>query len=125
MTACPSGCEESPDSTRQRCRVTPGRSNPTESATEKKLPSHAGVRVKRWGKSPPRRWQQGWQGKPHREQCQIGTARRLASGDALSPAGSGWQLEGHGQPWLKMNGHPEGATPWTESGLQALRAYSA
>lgn len=47
-----------------------------------------------------------------------------AFGDALSPAGSGWQLEGHGQPWPKMNGHPEGATPWTESGLQALRAYS-
>ncbi len=31
--------EESPDSLKQRCRVTPGRSNPTESATEiKPLP---------------------------------------------------------------------------------------
>ena len=50
--------EESPDSTRPRCRVTPGRSDPTESATEMKPPMHpladAWVRVKRWGKSPPR-----------------------------------------------------------------------
>ncbi len=30
--------EESPDSTRQRCRVTPGRGNPTESATEIRPP---------------------------------------------------------------------------------------
>ena len=34
-----------------------------------------GVRMKRWGKSPPHRWQQGWHGKPHREQCQIGPPR--------------------------------------------------
>ena len=34
MAAGPSGREESPDSTRQRCRVTPGRGNPRESATE-------------------------------------------------------------------------------------------
>ncbi len=32
--------------------------------------------MKRWGKSPPRRWQQGRQGKPHREQDRIGTTRR-------------------------------------------------
>ena len=77
------GVEESPDSRKQRCRVTPGRGNPTDSATEIRPPSHrsgnrnhGAVRVKRWGKSPPRRWQQGWHGKPHREQCQIGTARR-------------------------------------------------
>ncbi|CAD0183688.1 hypothetical protein RUESEDTHA_00562 [Ruegeria sp. THAF57] len=31
--------EESPDSTRQRCRVTPGRGNPTESATEIRPPA--------------------------------------------------------------------------------------
>jgi len=35
---------------------------------------HVGVRSNRWGKSPPRRWQQGWLGKPYREQCQIGTS---------------------------------------------------
>jgi hypothetical protein len=31
--------------------------------------------VKRWGKSPPRTWQQGRHGKPHPEQCQIGASR--------------------------------------------------
>jgi hypothetical protein len=30
--------EESPDSLKKRCRVTPGRGNPTESATEKRPP---------------------------------------------------------------------------------------
>ncbi len=30
--------EESPDSLKPRCRVTPGRSDPTESATEMKPP---------------------------------------------------------------------------------------
>ena len=39
MAAGPQGREESPDSKRQRCRVTPGRGNPTESATENKPPS--------------------------------------------------------------------------------------
>ena len=49
--------EESPDSTKQRCRVTPGRGNPTESATEKKPPEYISwVRVKRWGKGPPGSW---------------------------------------------------------------------
>ena len=52
--AAPSG-EESPDSLKQRCRVTPGRGNPTESATENNLPWSAMVKVKRWGKSPPGR----------------------------------------------------------------------
>ena len=82
MAAAAVVVEESPDSLKQRCRVTPGRGNPTESATEMKPPlgpacrNPQGVRVKRWGKSPPRGWQQLWHGKPHREQCQIGTARR-------------------------------------------------
>ena len=35
--------EESPDSLKQRCRVTPGQSNLTESATENRLPSRLGV----------------------------------------------------------------------------------
>lgn len=34
-----------------------------------------GVRVKGWGKSPPRDWQQERHGKPHREQDRIGTVR--------------------------------------------------
>ena len=35
----------------------------------------AGVRVKRWGKSPPRTGQPGRHGKPHPEQCRIGASR--------------------------------------------------
>src|SRR6201999_4187912 len=35
----------------------------------------AAARLKWCGKSAPRPWQQEWQGKPHREQDQIGTAR--------------------------------------------------
>ena len=73
--------EESPDSNKKRCRVMPGRGNPTESATENKPPvtpqlalDCRQVRVKRWGKSPPRGWQQRRHGKPHLEQRQIGTA---------------------------------------------------
>ena len=33
------------------------------------------VMVKRWGKSPPRDWQQDRHGKPHPEQCRIGASR--------------------------------------------------
>src|SRR5204862_6920687 len=51
------------------------------------------VRVKRWGKSPPRAWQQAWHGKPQSEQGQVrretrpeaiglrvGRARRMEQG---------------------------------------------
>ena len=75
MAAVPEGVEESPDSRWQGCRVTPGGGNPRESATEKRLPLFARVTVKRWGKSPPRDWQQDRHGKPHPEQCQIGASR--------------------------------------------------
>ncbi len=57
----------------QRCRVTPGRGNSRESATENRPPNR--VRVKRWGKGPPRFRQRKWHGKPHREQCRIGFVR--------------------------------------------------
>jgi len=40
----------------------------------KQTAAHAAVRVKRWGKSPPRGWQQRRHGKPHQEQCRIGIA---------------------------------------------------
>jgi hypothetical protein len=91
MAAAPHGDEESPDSTRQRCRVTPGRGNPRESATENRPPCipltrNAWVRVKRWGKSPPRDGQPDRHGKPHREQCRIGTSRGLI-GSPISPQG--------------------------------------
>ena len=85
--------EESPDSTRRRCRVTPGRGNPRESATEKKPPLSAGARVKRWGKSPPRDGQPDRHGKPHREQCRIGIARGVRPAGRLGPADPGRQLE--------------------------------
>jgi len=38
-----SDVEESPDSKKKRCRVTPGRGNPTESATEMKPPLRSGL----------------------------------------------------------------------------------
>ena len=97
--------EESPDSQKIRCRVTPGRGNPTDSATEKKPPAFGSGRVKRWGKSPPPGWQQTGHGKPHREQCQIGIAWAARPGAASAPAGPGWQLEGCWQQHLERNGH--------------------
>jgi hypothetical protein len=71
--------EESPGSTEVRCRVTPGGGDPRESATESTPPTCLGrarraVRVKRCGKSAPRRRQRRRQGKPHREQDQVGAA---------------------------------------------------
>ena len=68
--------EESPGSTGTRCRLTAGGGDPRESATENKPPAQEGNlprgRAKRCGKSAPRLWQQGRQGKPHREQDRIG-----------------------------------------------------
>src|SRR5437773_3939402 len=37
------------------------------------------VRVKRWGKSPPRAWQQAWHGNPQSEQGQISSETRPGS----------------------------------------------
>jgi hypothetical protein len=42
------------------------------------------VRVKGCGKSAPRPWQQGRHGKPHREQDQIGAARRPKNRQSIS-----------------------------------------
>lgn len=58
--------------------------------------------VKRWGKSPPRDWQQDRHGKPHPEQCQIGASRggRSRKGyrpqGCQRPRGPGWQLDRRG-----------------------------
>jgi len=70
--------EESPGSTETRCRLTAGGGDPRESATENRPPGWfaSQARVKRWGKSPPRERQRKRHGKPHREQDQIGAARR-------------------------------------------------
>ncbi len=82
MTARVQTFEESPDSMKEGCRVMPGGGNPRESATEKRLLWCRAIAfggsmamVKRWGKSPPRTWQQGRHGKPHPEQRRIGASR--------------------------------------------------
>ena len=48
------------------------------------------VRMKRWGKSPPRGWQQSRHGKPHQEQCQIGPPRGTGPGNGIPPLGLLW-----------------------------------
>ena len=71
--------EESPNSVRAACRVTPGRGDAKESATEKRPPSRGKrfgtARVKRCGKSAPLLRQRRGHGKPHAEQGQIGRRR--------------------------------------------------
>ena len=126
--------EESPDSMKQGCRVTPGGGNPRESATEKRLPwcrvrpGTAMVMVKRWGKSPPRTGQPGRYGKPHPEQCRIGALRGKVVPDGketatgtLQPKGPGWQLDRPGNR-CGRGMVIQGGNPGTESGLQAIRA---
>lgn len=57
MTAQPSGGEESPDSMRRRCRVTPGGGNPRESATESKPPRlYSGSTVRQGVAAEPEYW---------------------------------------------------------------------
>ena len=65
-----------------RCRLTAGGGDPRDSATENIPPTPGGLvigstwaaRVKWCGKSAPRRQQWRRQGKPHREQDQVGAA---------------------------------------------------
>jgi hypothetical protein len=99
--------EESPGSTETRCRITSGGGDPRESATENKPPARfAGpARVKRWGKSPPRDRQRKRHGKPHREQDQIGAARR-ATGSGVSASPPGSVARGARQRASQRNGHP-------------------
>ena len=106
----PSG-EESPGSTETRCRLTAGGGDPRESATENRPPVRfAGpVRVKRWGKSPPRDRQRKRHGKPHREQDQIGAARR-ATGSGVSASPPGSVARGARQRASQRNGHPRPRT---------------
>src|SRR5271170_6656629 len=83
---------------RARCQVTPGRREPTESATERYRLSGVQappVRVKWCGKSAPRGWKHPWHGKPHLEQDQIG--KRAAIVATCGPHGlPGRSLELHG-----------------------------
>ena len=88
------------------------------------------VKVKRWGKSPPRDWQQDRHGKPHPEQCQIGASRGVRSPrkrgyrpqGCQRPRGPGWQLDRRGDT-VGRGMVIHGRKPRTESGLQALRAH--
>jgi hypothetical protein len=96
--------EESPGSTGIGCRVTPGEGDFRESATENKPPQLAAVRVKRWGKSPPQAWQQGWHGKPHPEQDLIGAAWGFGF-KAFSGSLPGLVARSIWQQMLQMNGH--------------------
>jgi len=82
--------EESPGSTEMRCRLTAGGGDPRDSATENIPPSPSSfvrdypcgiiwaVRVKWCGKSAPRCRQRWRQGKPHREQDQVGAAGTIS-----------------------------------------------
>ncbi len=127
---------------KEGCRVTPGGGNPRESATEKSLPwcqrftdDGSMVMVKRWGKSPPRVWQQERYGKPHPEQCRIGTPRRKVrdcqrrkptvpaetTAGNFQPRGPGWQLDRRGNT-VGRGMVIQGGNPGTKSGLQAIRA---
>src|SRR3546814_16056324 len=63
----PKGCRGKSRLHRARCQVTPGRREPTESATESKPPNGPSGRVARvkWcGKSAPRAWQQAGTANP-------------------------------------------------------------
>ncbi len=73
-----------------------------------------GVRVKGWGKSPPRTWRQGRHGKPHREQDRIGMTRRRASafrpvsGPVVRVGCERRRASGVPDEWLPRSGFPQG-----------------
>ena len=100
--------EESPGSTEVRCRVTPGGGDPRESATEthrraRRLPGRRAARVKWCGKSAPRRRQRRRQGKPHREQDQVGAAgiperSEMPGGPSRRRSGRSHEAFGDGRP---------------------------
>jgi len=99
--------EESPGSTEVRCRVTPGGGDPRESATESTPPAcpastGRAARVKRCGKSAPRRRQRRRQGKPHREQDQVGAAgipfAGMPGGPSRRRSGRSHEALGNGRP---------------------------
>ena len=85
----------------------------TDSTTENIPPEK--VRVKWWGKSPPRLWQQRRQGKPRAMQDKQGEGRLPAE----SPPGISRTLfiQSALVYGREKNGHPA-HIGWTESGLQ-------
>ena len=112
--------EESPGSMETRWRLTAAGGDPRESATESKPPRLAGVRVKGCGKSAPRRRQRRWQGKPHREQDQIGVAgcaRKRGTRSVFRPATrvdcSRRSAMGVPDEWPSRRGNPSDRTRLT------------
>jgi hypothetical protein len=107
--------EESPGSMDPRWRLTAAGGDPRESATEIKPPFCFGstARVKWCGKSAPRLWQQRWQGKPHREQDQIGAAGRAGNRGAESGSRPlpGLVARGDVRASPQMNGRRGGKPP--------------
>lgn len=108
----------------RRCRVTPGRREPRDSATEKRPPALVRARLKRWGKSPPRTGRPGRHGKPHREQRRIGIPhRRLRPG--VRVGGSSAPATGAPDEWssralrrpdrIRLIGRPRRMPPKTPS----------
>lgn len=97
--------------------------------------AYAAARVKGWGKSPPRDWQQERHGKPHREQdrigavrretfegcfrptARVGCVRRMATcvQDEWPPRSRAARREGHTEPGLQASWH------FFYSGPSALR----
>ncbi len=72
---------------------------------EQTAPGAPGVRVKRWGKSPPRDGQPDRHGKPHREQCRIGAPRGRVR-RAASTQGPGLAARSRRRRRDQRNGHP-------------------
>ena len=134
MTPAPSGPRDRPESSgrkvrtpeRAACRVTPGRGDAKESATEKRPPSGSfgdrTVRVKRCGKSAPPRRQRRGHGKPHAEQGQIGR-RRVPVPSRLERAVSGSAAGARRRLRAKRN--DRGPERGTEFGLPARSGLSA
>ena len=105
----------------------PGNARPgkPEGKRHRKHTAPAGVRVKRWGKSPPRPWRQGRHGKPRRSQDRIGSAVPSVfglKGQGVSAPPTGLIARGARRRASQMNGYPWGLGPGTEPGVQAIRA---
>jgi hypothetical protein len=87
------------------------------------------VRAKRCGKSAPRPWQQGWQGKPHREQDRIGAAAMWGISIPIRSQGSSRPAARVGRVRRVARRVPEEwpsrpANGRTEPGLQAVWPFS-
>ena len=81
------------------------------------------ARLKWCGKSAPRPWQQGWQGKPHREQDRIGTAPHGAGVFPLRRPGRSREARGKARPRGMVI--PIAMEPWARGQNPAYRPSGA